>query len=94
MDPTPAPKPSKGRRRIALVLATVVALVIGVVYVALIWDGVFGNGGKPLTTLSPHGVQSQYIQNLITPVFAIGRRGDGRGVRRRLLHRLALPGHG
>jgi cytochrome c oxidase subunit II len=71
MDPTPAPKPSKGRRRIALVLATTVALVIGVVYVALILDGVFGNGGKPLTTLSPHGVQSQYIQNLITPVYAV-----------------------
>jgi cytochrome c oxidase subunit II len=32
---------------------------------------VFANKGKPLTTLSPHGVQSQYIQNLITPVYAV-----------------------
>lgn len=71
MEPTPPPKPSKGRRRIGLVLASVVVVIIGVVYVALVLDGVFGNGGKPLTTLSPHGVQSQYIQTLITPVYAV-----------------------
>jgi cytochrome c oxidase subunit II len=71
MEPTPPPKPSKGRRRIGLVLASAVVVVIGVVYVALVLDGVFGNGGKPLTTLSPHGVQSQYIQDLITPVYAV-----------------------
>ena len=71
MEPTPAPKPSKGRRRAGLVLAGAVILIITVVYVALILDGVLGNGGKPLTTLSPHGVQSQYIQNLITPVYAV-----------------------
>ncbi len=70
-EPTGPPKASKGRRRIGRILATVAALIIGVVYIALMIDGVFGNSGKPLTTLSPHGVQSQEIQNLITPVFAI-----------------------
>lgn len=71
MEPSEAPKSSKGRRRVGRILATVVAVVIGVVYIALTIDAVFGNGGKPLTTLSPHGVQSQYIQTLITPVYAV-----------------------
>ncbi len=33
--------------------------------------GVFANGGKPLTSLTPHGVQSEQIQTLITPVYAV-----------------------
>jgi cytochrome c oxidase subunit II len=70
MEPTPEPS-GKGRSRIGLVLAGLVMVIIGGLYVVLALAGVFANKGKPLTTLSPHGVQSQYIQNLITPVYAV-----------------------
>ena len=45
--------------------------IVGGLYLVLVADGIYGNGGKQLTTLSPHGVESQKIQTLITPVFAI-----------------------
>jgi cytochrome c oxidase subunit 2 len=56
---------------IGAIAAVVVALVVFVLYVVLVWAAIFTNGDKQLTTLSPHGVQSQHIQNLITPVFAV-----------------------
>ncbi len=71
LSPAEPPKSSKTRRRVGRILATVAAVIVGVVYLSLMLDGVLGNSGKPLTTLSPHGVQSQDIQTLITPVFAI-----------------------
>jgi cytochrome c oxidase subunit II len=64
-------RPRRRRSRVGLALAGLVVVVIGVLYVVLILAGVFGNGGKPLTTLTPHGVQSEQIQTLITPVYAV-----------------------
>ncbi len=60
-----------GRSRIGLVLAGLVIVVIGALYIVLSLSAVFANGGKPLTTLTPHGSQSQLIQTLITPVYAV-----------------------
>jgi len=68
---TPVQGSSKVRRWVGIVLAFIVVLIVGGLYLVLIADGVFGNGGKQLTTLSPHGVQAQKIQDLITPVFII-----------------------
>jgi cytochrome c oxidase subunit 2 len=62
---------SPWRRRIGWVLAFVVVLAVGGLYIALVAAGIFGNGGKQLTTLSPHGSEAQKIQDLITPVFAV-----------------------
>jgi len=62
---------SKWRRRVGVALALIVVAIVGVLYISLISDAIFGNGGKQLTTLSPHGTESQKIQTLITPVFAI-----------------------
>ena len=44
-----------GRSRIGLVLAGLVIVVIGALYIVLSLSAVFANGGKPLTTLTPHG---------------------------------------
>jgi cytochrome c oxidase subunit 2 len=66
-----APRPGGKRRRLGLVLATIIALAVGALYVILVLAGIFTNGSHQLTTLSPHGVQSQRIQDLITPVFIV-----------------------
>jgi len=66
-----APRPNGSRSRIGLVLAGLIALTVLTLYVALVLSGLFTNSSHQLTTLSPHGVQSQHIQNLITPVFIV-----------------------
>ena len=70
MAPTPDPT-SPRRWRVGLILATIVALAIGILYLALVWAAITTNGSHQLTTLSPHGIESQRIQDLITPVFII-----------------------
>ncbi len=67
----PAEGSSKGRRRLYIFFSMIVVLIVGGLYLVLIADGIYGNGGKQLTTLTPHGIESQKIQDLITPVFAI-----------------------
>ena len=52
------------------ILSIVVLAIVAVLFASLIVNA-FMNGGKPLTTLLPHGKYSQDIQTLIIPVFAI-----------------------
>ena len=49
----------------------VVGLVVTAMFALMTYDAIWGNEGKPLTTLSPQGPQAQTIQNLAIPVFAI-----------------------
>jgi cytochrome c oxidase subunit II len=53
------------------ILAALSIATVGVLYVWLVWDSIFGNDGKPLTTLSPQGSNAQTIQNLVVPVFVV-----------------------
>ena len=56
--------------RFVRIFGTIAFTIVTVLFLALIVNA-FMNGGKPLTTLVPHGKYSQSIQNLIVPVFAI-----------------------
>jgi cytochrome c oxidase subunit 2 len=56
--------------RFVRIFGTIAFTIVTVLFIALIVNA-FMNGGKPLTTLVPHGKYSQSIQNLIVPVFAI-----------------------
>jgi cytochrome c oxidase subunit 2 len=47
------------------------ALAVTAMFVLMTYDAIWGNEGKPLTTLSPQGPGAQTIQNLVIPVFAI-----------------------
>jgi cytochrome c oxidase subunit 2 len=53
------------------IFGVLVSLAVTVMFGLMIYDAIFGNEGKPLTTLSPQGPSAQTIQNLIVPVFAI-----------------------
>ncbi len=60
-----------GRHKALRAFGIFATVLVGVLYVALIWDSVFGNDGKPLTTLSPHGPSARNIQDLNVIVFSI-----------------------
>lgn len=60
-----------GRQRALRIWAGFAILLVGVLYIVLVWDAVFQNDGKPLTTLQPAGPNAQSIQDLVVPVFSI-----------------------
>ncbi len=64
------PKLSNGHKAVRVFGGFAVVLV-GVLYVALIWDSIFLNDSKPLTTLQPHGPSARTIQDLTIIVFSL-----------------------
>ena len=60
-----------GRRSKFVRIFSVIALVTVIVLFAALVINSFQNGGKPLTTLSPQGPDSDSIQRLLIPVTAI-----------------------
>jgi cytochrome c oxidase subunit II len=60
-----------GRRSKFVRIFSVIALVTVIVLFAALIINSFQNGGKPLTTLSPQGPDSDSIQRLLIPVTAI-----------------------
>jgi cytochrome c oxidase subunit 2 len=61
----------KRRSPLLIAFGTVVTVVIFVLFIAQGWAFIFGNKGKPLTSLTPQGPFAMSIQNLVNPVFAI-----------------------
>lgn len=49
----------------------VVTIAVSAMFAYMIYDAVYGNEGKPLTTMSPQGPNAIIIQNLARPVFII-----------------------
>ena len=64
--------PSPTRRRIARFLSGLIIFTIVVLFVAMVWEAIFGNAGHQLTTLSPKGEWSHKIQQLVIGVFGLG----------------------
>jgi cytochrome c oxidase subunit 2 len=60
------------RRNLALIVfGAVVTVFVFVLFIVQGWQFLYGNAGKPLTTLEPRGPFASSIQGLVNPVFLI-----------------------
>ena len=61
----------KRRSPLLIAFGTVVTVFVFVLFIAQGWAFLFGNTGRPLTSLEPQGPLARSIQQLVNPVFAI-----------------------